>query len=163
MNEHVFAHATQPCPKGWPRITASIFYDDPAAAIDWLCRVFGFRVRMKVEGEGGSIIHAELDFGADGLVMVGPAGEDGHGLKRFAASPRTVAGLNTQCVAVMIDDADAHCAHAEAAGATVTMRPETQDYGEDYWVDRTYQAEDLEGHRWWFIQRMRGEAVRASR
>ena len=35
------------------------------------------------------------------------------------------------------------------------MAPETTDYGEDYWADRTYQAVDPEGHVWWFMQRVR--------
>ena len=30
------------------------------------------------------------------------------------------------------------------------------DYGEDYWADKSYQAQDLEGHRWWFCERVRG-------
>ena len=38
-------------PKGWPRITTAIFYQDAAAAIDWLCAAFGFEVRLKIEGE----------------------------------------------------------------------------------------------------------------
>ena len=29
-------------PAGWPRISVSLFYDDALAAIDWLCRAFGF-------------------------------------------------------------------------------------------------------------------------
>ena len=33
-------------PKGWPRMSASVFYQDPKAAIDWLCRAFGFEVRL---------------------------------------------------------------------------------------------------------------------
>ena len=35
-------------PKGWPRISSSVFYDDAAAAIAWLVRVFGFEVQLKV-------------------------------------------------------------------------------------------------------------------
>ncbi len=40
----------KPTPSGWPRLSSSVFYDDPRAAIDWLCRAFGFEVRLKVEG-----------------------------------------------------------------------------------------------------------------
>ena len=42
---------------------------DAAAAIDWLCRAFGFEVRLKVEGEGGTIERGELTYG-DGLIVV---------------------------------------------------------------------------------------------
>src|SRR5256885_12656457 len=47
----------------------------------------------------------------------------------------------------------AHCARARAAGARIVAEPKTTDYGEDYWTDRGYEAEDLGGHRWWFYQR----------
>ena len=30
----------KPPPAGWPRISSSLFYDDAAAAIDWLERTF---------------------------------------------------------------------------------------------------------------------------
>jgi uncharacterized glyoxalase superfamily protein PhnB len=57
---------------------------------------------------------------------------------------------------VFVDDVDAHCERARAAGATITSEPTTTDHGEEYWADRTYEVEDIEGHRWWFAQRMRG-------
>jgi hypothetical protein len=60
--------AMKPTPPGWPRISSSICYEDPAKAIDWLCNAFGFEVRLKVEGDDGSILHAELVFG-EGLIM----------------------------------------------------------------------------------------------
>ena len=37
----------------------------------------------------------------------------------------------------------------------ITVEPATQDYGEGYWVERSYEARDLEGHHWWFVQRLR--------
>ena len=59
-------------PAGWPRISNSVYYDDPRRAIDWLVSAFGFEVRLKVEGDDGSIVHSELTFG-DGLIFVGDA------------------------------------------------------------------------------------------
>ena len=35
----------KPTPPGWPRMSQSVYYQDPAAAIDWLCDAFGFRAR----------------------------------------------------------------------------------------------------------------------
>jgi uncharacterized glyoxalase superfamily protein PhnB len=143
-------------PPGWPRITPSIYYQDPQAAIDWLCRAFGFEIRLKVEGEGGRIEHSELTFG-DGLIMVGTAG--GPGVQPWQvdyASPRSLEGKTTQSLALFVDDADAHCARARAAGAQIFREPKTDDYGDDYWSDRTYGAKDPEGHLWWFMQRLRG-------
>ena len=63
----------KPTPEGWPRISSSLFYDDAAAAIDWICKAFGFEVRMKIEGDVGRIMHSELTYG-DGLIMVRDAG-----------------------------------------------------------------------------------------
>jgi len=140
-------------PAGWPRISAAVFYDDPAAAIDWLCRAFGFEVRLKVEGEGGTIEHSELVFG-EGLIMVGGAGAD-RPEHKLMVSPRSTGGGNTQNLCVCVDDVDAHYARARAAGAQIFREPENSDYGEEYASDRTYGATDPEGHQWFFMQRLR--------
>jgi uncharacterized glyoxalase superfamily protein PhnB len=55
-----------------------------------------------------------------------------------------------------VDDVDAHHARALAAGAEIFREPKTEDYGDDYWSDRSYGAYDPEGHIWFFMQRMRG-------
>lgn len=150
--------ATKPTPRGWPRISPAVYYDDPAPAIDWLCRVFGFEVRLKVEGDGGSIAHCELSFGSDGLIMIGTAGE-GDAAKEVwrqqYTSPRSLGGKNTQGLALFVDDVDAHHAHAKEHGARIFRELDTSDYGEEYWADRTYGALDPEGHVWWFMQRLR--------
>ena len=70
-------------------------------------------------------------------------------------SPKT-ANANTQGLMLYVDDVDAHCAQARAAGATIVDEPSVHDYGEDYWADRSYGALDPEGHIWWFSQRLRG-------
>jgi uncharacterized glyoxalase superfamily protein PhnB len=146
-------------PEGWPRISVAVFYEDAGKAIDWLCEAFGFEVRLRIEGEGGRIEHSELTFG-DGVIMVGSAGgPDPKGAHR--RSPLSVGGANTQSMCVAVDDADAHCAHARAAGARIVAEPATHDYGEEYWADRTYEAADLEGHHWWFMQRVRNPGERA--
>jgi uncharacterized glyoxalase superfamily protein PhnB len=144
-------------PPGWPRLSASVFYDEPAKAIDWLCRAFGFEVRLKVEGDEGNIVHSELLFG-EGLIMVYGTGRKDPGAEAYQhllVSPRALQGRNTHSLCLFVDDADAHCARARAAGAEVIREPRTDDYGDDYWSDRTYGALDLEGHLWWFMQRIR--------
>ncbi len=143
----------QPTPADWPRICSSLFYDDASAAIDWLCKAFGFEVRLKVEGEAGRIEYSELVFG-EGLISVasGGGGKPGHG---EMASPRATGGKNTQCLCVYVDDVDAHCARARAAGAKIFREPSTSDYGEEYNSDRSYGAIDPEGHHWFFMRRVR--------
>lgn len=139
----------KPLPPDWPRISSALYYDDPAGAIDWLCKAFGFEVRIKVEGEGGSIVHSELDFG-EGLIMVSGTKRGEH-----RRSPLTLDGANTQSLMVYVDDVEAHCKRAREAGAVIVAEPVTSDYGEEHWSDRSYEAKDLEGHRWWFAERLR--------
>lgn len=85
-------------------------------------------------------------------------GERGHGDRpehQLMVSPRSLEGRNTQCLAVFVDDVDAHCAQARASGAEIFREPQTSDYGAEYSMDRTYGAKDLEGHLWFFMQRIR--------
>jgi len=144
----------KPPPKGWPRMSASVFYEDPKAAIDWLCRAFGFEIQLKVEGDGGEIVHSELKLD-DALIMVGGTSGKEPWQKAYR-SPKHIEGGVTQALAFHIDDVDAHAARAVAAGAKLVREPRTDDYGDDYWADRTYGALDPEGHLWWFMQRVRG-------
>jgi uncharacterized glyoxalase superfamily protein PhnB len=136
-------------PKDWPRISSSLVYQDAAKAIDWLCRAFGFEVRLKVEGDDGKIVHSELTLGG-GVIMVGSEGR-----RPLRNSPRSIGDVNTQSLMVYVDNVDAHCARARAAGAQILEEPSVHDYGKEYWADRTYEAQDLEGHRWWFTERVR--------
>lgn len=143
----------KPTPPGWPRISAALYYDDAVAAIDWLCRAFGFEVRLKVEGDGGRIEHSELVY-REGLIMVADALSKKEKVS-YRRSPSQVGGGNTQNLMVYVDDVEAHCRQARAAGAKIISEPKTSDYGEEYWADRGYECEDLGGHHWWFSQRLR--------
>jgi uncharacterized glyoxalase superfamily protein PhnB len=80
--------------------------------------------------------------------------------KRAMRSPRSLDGANTQCIMFYVDDADVHCRHARARGARIISEPTTQDYGADYWADRSYGAVDPEGHMWWIAQRLRNPPAR---
>ena len=145
----------KPTPPDWPRFSSSACYRDAAKAIDWLCDAFGFEVRLRVEDDDGGIVHCELTYG-DGLVMVsqeGPSPE--RPWKTSYRSPASLGGAFTQSIMFFVDDVDAHCAHARARGARIVEGPETHDYGDDYWTDRSYGALDPEGHLWWIVQRLR--------
>ena len=143
-----------PTPPGWPRISPCIVYRDPARAIDWLCEAFGFEVRLKVEGEGGILVHSELTFG-DGLLMV--SDERSMASKGWGhhKSPKSIGGVVTGSYMVYVDDVVAHCERARKAGATIVTEPKITDYGEEYWSDRAYEARDPEGHTWYFAERLR--------
>ena len=141
----------KPTPPGWPRISSGLYYEDAKAAIDWLCRAFGFEVRLIVEGDQGRIEHSELTFG-DGLIMVGSAKTERF---PYMKCPSQVGGGNTQNLFMYVDDVDAHVKRARDAGAVIEQEPEVHDYGEEYWSDRTYGCKDIGGHHWWFAQRLR--------
>ena len=148
----------KPTPPGWPRISSSLYYVDASKAIDWLCKAFGFEVQLKIEGEGGRIEHSELRYG-DGMVMVGSADQPEKAPLR--RSPKQIDNFNTQNMMVYVDDIEAHCKQAREAGGTILKEPTTTDYGEEYWTDRSYECQDLEGHRWWFAQLLRDPKKKA--
>jgi uncharacterized glyoxalase superfamily protein PhnB len=127
----------------YPVFVPALHYRDPKGALAWLQRAFGFETRMLIEGTDGddSHIHSEMSFG-NGVVFVG--GE----WTETTKSPKSVGGANTQTIDVKVDgDIDGHCARARAAGAVIVQEPADQFYGE-----RTYRAQDPEGHVWSFHQ-----------
>lgn len=125
-------------------------YADGPAAMDWLVTAFGFSEQTRWLDDDGRVAHGELDTG-DGLVMVAstnPAyqGPTAHRAQCDAAdlwlrSPYVVDG-----VLVYVADIDAHYARALAAGAPTLSQIEDGP-------GRLYRTEDLEGHRWMFMQR----------
>jgi uncharacterized glyoxalase superfamily protein PhnB len=150
----------KPPPSDWPRCSSSAFYQDAAAAIDWLCDAFGFEVRLRIADERGRIAHSELTYGT-GLLMV--AQEEPDSERRWKAamrSPRSLGGATTQAIMFFVDDADSHWEHARSRGARIVEEPATHDYGAGYWADRSYGALDPEGHMWWITQRLRSAPAR---
>lgn len=125
--------------------TASVTYQDPKAALDWLARAFGFELTMLIASpDDEHVLHAEMSLGGRGRVMIG-----GEWSER-TRSPKT-AGFNTQSLHVELDrDIDAHCDGAREAGGIIVQEPEDQFYGA-----RTYRVLDPEGHLWTFSQTVR--------
>jgi uncharacterized glyoxalase superfamily protein PhnB len=120
--------------------------------MDWLAAAFGFRERTRWVDDDGVLSHGEMVAG-QGLVMLatptpdyeGPARHRAH-CDRAAAwsrSPWVVDG-----VLVHVDDVASHYERARAAGATLLSAVETGPGG-----SLLYRVEDLEGHRWMFMQR----------
>jgi uncharacterized glyoxalase superfamily protein PhnB len=146
----------KPAPDNFPRLSSGVVYQDAAKAIDWLCDAFGFELRLKVEGDAGEVIHSELTYG-DGVIMVSQERKTSpdRPWRLKMRSPKSVGGANTQTLMLYVDDAKAHCERARSRGAVIIDEPSTHDYGEGYWADLSYGAEDLEGHQWWITQRLR--------
>jgi len=142
-----------PPPAGWPRLSSSAYYRDAGRMIGWLCDAFGFELRLKVDGADGGVEHSELTCGEAVLMVCGERRGTRWGVDML--SPQSLGGANTQGLMLYVDDVDAHCARARAAGARIVDEPAVHDYGGDYWADRSYGALDPEGHLWWFSQRLR--------
>ena len=135
----------------YPPVIPMIAYEDGPSAMDWLSRAFGFRERARMLGEGGRLSHGEMQAG-EGLIMLatpsphyqGPRHhrQECESARLWQEVPYIVDG-----VLVYVDDIDSHFAQATAAGATILSPLEQSGEG------KRYRAEDLEGHRWMFLQR----------
>ena len=115
-------------------------YRDAQAAIDWLCKIFGFEQKALYKNEDGTIGHAELTLGG-GMVMLSSMKNDEHA-QRYRA-PDEVGGIETSGIYLVIADIDAAHARAVAAGATITRPLNQTDYG-----SRDFAVKDPEGHTW---------------
>jgi uncharacterized glyoxalase superfamily protein PhnB len=122
-------------------VVPALQYQDAQAAMEFLCRAFGFEKKAVYEGDDRTIAHAELALG-NGMVMLASARENDFG--RMLVRPREAGGV-TVGIYVIVEDADAHFARAKAAGAEILLEPVTQDYG-----GRDYTCKDPEGHVWTF-------------
>ena len=119
-----------------PDVIPTLHYADAHAAIDFLERAFGFTRRAVYDGPDGTVAHAELTFGNDGLVMLGSAREpEGPWPARVGAG----------ATYVVVADPDAHHDRAVAAGAQVVMTLTDQEYG-----SREYAVSDPEANLWSF-------------
>jgi len=110
-----------------------LIYPDVRAAVVWLTHTFAFHERIRI----GEDHRSQLQFG-DGAVIVADVRAD-------RTPPRS--GQVTHSVLVRVDDAQAHCEQARAAGARILMEPTEMPFGE-----RQYSAEDLAGHQWTFSE-----------
>ena len=122
-------------------VIPALQYRDAKAAIEFLCKAFGFEKNAVHEGPDNSIAHAQLTLG-NGMVMLGSVKDSEYG--KLLVRPADAGGV-TMGIYVVVDDADAHFARAKASGATIVREPVTQDYG-----GRDYTCKDPEGHVWTF-------------
>jgi PhnB protein len=129
----------RPIPSIYPRLA----YRDEVAALEFLVRAFGLTERREARMEHADGMLAWLEVGT-GVVMIGRAGEERHGLR----SPQDT-GVTTAMVNVYVRGIDAHYQRAKALGARIVM-----DLEDMFWGDRRYEALDLEGHRWHFAERL---------
>jgi uncharacterized glyoxalase superfamily protein PhnB len=137
--------------RDWSAVYAHLTYADPIAAISWLERAFGFRERVRVESPE-RFITSKLESPAGGLIMVvGQSAERNQSLRE--ALPEFTEGGErswpylSHTMTVMVPDVVAHHGRAKDAGALVLGEPK-----EFPWGLCGYNALDLEGHRWEFVE-----------
>jgi uncharacterized glyoxalase superfamily protein PhnB len=135
----------------YPDVIPMIAYEDGPRAMDWLARVFGFRERMRMTAPDGRLSHGEMEAGTGVIMLATPTPdyespkhhrESSEQARRWSSVPYIIDG-----VLVYVDDVAAHYARALDGGANILSELEEGENG------KRYRAEDLEGHRWMFLQR----------
>src|SRR5262245_55257608 len=62
----------KPIPRGYRTVTATLNQADASASIAFMKKAFGAKVRSKMKGSGGKIMHSEVEIG-DSVIMVNDA------------------------------------------------------------------------------------------
>ncbi|HEU0067935.1 MAG TPA: VOC family protein [Nitrospiraceae bacterium] len=127
------------------RIIPYLYYENGPAALEYLCRAYGFEERFRVAMPDGVIMHAEVGYQGHTVMLGTPVDEDGKPQKCLRDLPR-----RPSSVMCYVDDVDAHYAHAKNSGAEIIAELEDKPYG-----DRLYATADPEGHHWYFATRVR--------
>jgi uncharacterized glyoxalase superfamily protein PhnB len=136
-----------------PAVIPMLSYEDGVAAMDWLHRAFGFRELARHTEPDGRLSHGEMQAGG-GMIMLASPTPDYQGPKRHREMCEQARKWSTvpwviDGVLVVVPQLKRHFARAKAAGATILSEIEEDPPG------RRYRAEDLEGHRWFFMQKTR--------
>ena len=116
-------------PDGYHTVTPYIVAEDAAGLIEFTKDAFGAKERMRMAGEDGSIMHAEVQIG-DSVVMIGGASGE--------FPPRTA------MLHLYVPDVDVSYEKAIKAGAESKREPADQEYG-----DRSAGVSDGWGNEWW--------------
>jgi PhnB protein len=128
----------QAIPEGYRSVSPAITCKNAASAIDFYKKVFGATVFARMDGPGGTIMHAELQIG-DSRVFIS---DEFPGMSQAPSSqtPVTAKGFG---IFVYTEDVDSAVQRAIDAGARVDMP--VQDM---FWGDRYGKFTDPFGHSW---------------
>jgi uncharacterized glyoxalase superfamily protein PhnB len=135
-----------------PAVVPMLAYENGPAAMDWLTRAFGFREVVRMLAPDGRLSHGEMATGEEGLIMLATPTPDYQSPKHHretctAAAKWSQVPYIIDGVLVYVDDVDAHFERATSAGATILSGVDAGEHG------KRYRAEDIEGHRWMFMER----------
>ena len=125
-----------PIPLDYPRVSPYLCVHDADAAIAFYAAVFGAVERLRLDGPGGQIGHAELAIG-DSLIMLSDEYPD-----MGVMAPGTIGGTPVT-LHVYVEEVDTTFDEAIKAGATAVRPVEDKFHG-----DRSGQFIDPFGHRW---------------
>lgn len=121
--------AVKPIPEGFHSVTPYLVVRGVPRLLDFLKQAFDATERFRMPRPDGTIMHAEVRIG-DSIVMMGEA----------TGEMQPMPGSMYLYVA----DTDATYQRALQAGATSSMAPADQFYG-----DRSAAVTDPMGNRWW--------------
>ena len=127
---------TQPIPPGMTAVTPHLVCAGAAEAIEFYKKAFGAVEEARLPGPDGKLMHAMVRIGGAAIMLVDEMPHCN------ALGPKTLKG-SPVTLHLYVEDADAFAAHAEQAGATVTMP--VQDM---FWGDRYGCLTDPFGHQW---------------
>ncbi len=133
------------------QIIPMLAYEDGIAAMDWLCKAFGFLEKTRMLDDDGRLAHGELALGNGVIMLASPSKEyqsprNHRRVCEVAATWYKVPYIMNG-VLVYVDDVEKHYQRAKAFGATILSDIETGGPGS------RYRVEDLEGQRWMFMQK----------
>jgi PhnB protein len=128
-----------PVPRGFRMVTPYLVAADGLALLEFVKQAFGAEETMRAVMPTG--VHAEVRMGDSSLMMGG--GIPG---KKFPGT------LQPNALHVYVEDCDAVCAKALAAGATLIDQLRDQEYGE-----RSASVQDPAGN-YWYIATAKGES-----
>lgn len=126
----------QPVPEGYHTLTPYLAVDDATAAIEFYQRAFGAKERVRMHGPDGMIAHAELEIGDSKVMLADP-------FPQASTRPPKELGGTSVSVFVYVENVDEVFQRAVDAGATATMEPDDQ-----FWGDRFGSVTDPFGHSW---------------
>jgi uncharacterized glyoxalase superfamily protein PhnB len=131
------------------KVVPHLSYEDPSAALAWLCRVFGFTELTRFD-RGQENLTARLRGPDGGAVMISGSDTDFKVWMReraphFEEATGRSWPLLTHTISVLVNDVDAHFERVERQGAAVLTAPKDQPWGV-----RSYAVLDPEGHQWEF-------------
>ena len=129
-----------PIPRGFRTVTPYLVAEDGPALLEFAKQAFGAEETFRAVGSAGGV-HGEVRIG-DSMLMMG-GGIPG---REFRSTP------NTHALHIYVEDADAVCEKALAAGATSIDEPRDQEYGE-----RSASVKDPAGN-YWYIATHKGES-----